>query len=239
MAKAKPRPKQKDAVPSSHRVVIPQEGLEIDLRDRWLAAFLAWLVPGLGHLYQRRTNKGLLFMICILGTFFFGMYLGRGKVVYASLPDQDWRWQYWCQAPAGLPALPALMQRELIKAGKAPMFGGWMVPPRPWSRDDAQEFTSEDLSGNQVVNPDELSKWHHDNPFYFELGTVYTMIAGLLNVLVIYDAAAGPLIILPDPRKKKRKRPENSDGEQGEPPDAAAGNTDSESRAERSLEQKG
>jgi hypothetical protein len=31
----------------------------------------------------------------------------------------------------------------------------------------------------------------------FEIGTVYTVIAGLLNVLVICDAYAGPLVLLP------------------------------------------
>ena len=39
----------------------------------------------------------------------------------------------------------------------------------------------------------ELAEWHKKYHSYFELGTVYTMIAGLLNVLVIFDAAAGPV----------------------------------------------
>src|SRR5690242_14086203 len=55
-----------------------QELRYIDLRDPWLAAFLAWLVPGLGHMYQRRWGKGGLFMTCILATFFYGLWLGGG-----------------------------------------------------------------------------------------------------------------------------------------------------------------
>ena len=47
--------------------------LEIDLKDPRLAAFLAWLVPGLGHFYQGRTAKGVLFFVCILGTFLYGL----------------------------------------------------------------------------------------------------------------------------------------------------------------------
>ena len=31
-------------------------------------------------------------------------------------------------------------------------------------------------------------------PHYFEFGTVYTMIAGLLNILAVYDACCGPVI---------------------------------------------
>jgi hypothetical protein len=41
-------------------------------------------------------------------------------------------------------------------------------------------------------NVDELAKWHKQYGTKFDMGTVYTMIAGLLNVLVIYDALAGP-----------------------------------------------
>ena len=58
---------------------------------------------------------------------------------------------------------------------------------------------------------DDLSAWHLDYHSYFELGTLYTMIAGLLNVLVIYDAYAGPVIVVPEdsdkppPRGKKKK----------------------------------
>ena len=61
--------------------------VEIDLKDPRLAAFLAWLVPGLGHIYQGRTGKGVLFFVCIVGTFFYGMYIGGGRVVYASTAD--------------------------------------------------------------------------------------------------------------------------------------------------------
>ena len=93
---------------------------EIDLKDPRLAAFLAWLVPGLGHIYQGRTGKGVLFFVCILGTFFYGLYIGQGRVVYASTENLlsrrflNERWQYVCQLGVGLPALPALVQRYRV-----------------------------------------------------------------------------------------------------------------------------
>jgi hypothetical protein len=34
--------------------------LEIELKELWIAALLAWLLPGAGHVYQGRTGKGLL-----------------------------------------------------------------------------------------------------------------------------------------------------------------------------------
>ena len=41
----------------------------------------------------------------------------------------------------------------------------------------------------------------------FEIGTVFTVIAGLLNILAIYDAYGGPLIIVPPDDKKKQLAP--------------------------------
>src|SRR5437870_7556008 len=117
-----------------------EQALEIDLRDPALAAILAWLIPGAGHLYQRRTGKGLLFMICILGTYFFGLALGEGKVVYASWNQVDRRWQYPLQLGAGLPALPAIVQSMIVRRGNEPRMGGVMAPPR---------------------SADELSYWHN------------------------------------------------------------------------------
>lgn len=152
---------------------------KLKLKDPVFAAFLAWLLPGAGHLYQGRTAKGLLFMICILTTFFFGMWLGDGRVVYASWRPNDVRLPYLCQVAVGLPALPALVQAQRVRSGKAPLFGGRMAPPH----------LPDDLN-----RTDELAEWHRTLYRYFELGTVYTMIAGLLNVLVIFDALDGPAL---------------------------------------------
>ncbi len=193
--------------------------LVVDLKDPWLAAFLAWLVPGLGHLYQGRTGKGLLFFVCIVGTFVYGLYIGEGRVVYASTPSILTRWQYLCQVGVGLPAMPALVQRIRFEQGKGPLplLGETMYPP-----DMRRAYNSPDRSGNQVTSPNELAMWHHDLDDRFEMGTVYTVIAGLLNVLAIYDAWGGPVVILPPEKKKKRKNCESDDDDDDadEPPAA-------------------
>jgi hypothetical protein len=64
----------------------------------------------------------------------------------------------------------------------------------------------------QPVQPsqrDELATWHETYHYRFELGTVFTMIAGLLNILAIYDAGAGPVFVGPDEESKKRPPDEN------------------------------
>ncbi|HZZ72111.1 MAG TPA: DUF6677 family protein [Pirellulales bacterium] len=159
----------------------PREEIAINLRDPYLAAFLAWLIPGAGHLYQRRFGKGGLFMICILSTFFYGLFLGGGKVVYASMRENDQRLAYFCQIGVGLPALPALVQAYRAKNNLSPLpllDPPIMVPPK--------------MAGNQ----DELAEWNRDPNLKFDLGTLFTMVAGLLNVLAIFDAFGGPVYLV-------------------------------------------
>jgi hypothetical protein len=220
----------------------------IDLRDRWLAAFLAWLIPGAGHLYQRRYGKGLLFMVCILSTFYYGIFLGSSNVVYASFRkagEQDYlqddaRYAYLCQVGMGLPAVPAMIQARRMGGTnpKPPLWDGFMAPPvligqrvhNSWAErlkeisaeegiGDFQEEHFKELGANYkryIPNrpsedgPDsgkanELSMWHLHYGSMFDLGTVFTMIAGLLNVLVIFDAWGGPLVPEQKPEEKRKQ----------------------------------
>jgi hypothetical protein len=233
--------------PTRSIAVVPSaqgEPIEIDLRDPWVAAFLAWLVPGLGHMYQRRWGKGGLFMTCILATFFYGLWLGGGRVVYASFREGDSHYAYLCQVGVGLPALPAVVQS--IRTGgptpRAPLFDGLMAPPlmpgqivpRAWVESQHEQYpnnpifaTDGQMPGGQTdfrffisydgpylrlrpdIDLDQLGQWHRSMGTYFDLGTVFTMIAGLLNILVIFDAWGGPAVpIGKEEEDKKSKEPE-------------------------------
>jgi hypothetical protein len=193
----------------------PDGEISIDLKDNVLAAFLAWLVPGLGHLYQGRLFKAALFFLMIMGLFVFGLYLGSGegvgwaRDVYFSwredrdpngyVRDEDKRLFYLAQVGVGLPALPAVVQAIRVHNGKPPLFDVFMAPPR--------------LDTDQVHQPSQpslsdLNKCLHR---YFDLGTVYTVIAGLLNVLAIYDAWGGPVILVAEEEESE------PDGEQKDP----------------------
>jgi hypothetical protein len=173
------------------------DGIEIDLRDPFVAGILAWIWPGAGHLYQRRYAKGALFMVCILGTFFFGLVLGEGKVVYASqFRDSSKR----IEGVSGyLSAMPAVAQALVAKRGGQPMFGGWMASPE---------------------NPEELNRWNKEMGTRYDLALLYTIIAGLLNWLAIYDAAAGPAFSEPTEKEKKDgKSKEDKDGKTKDKPE--------------------
>ena len=58
------------------------------------------------------------------------------------------------------------------------LWNGFMAPPQP----------THDLNTR-----DALSDWNLRLNSAFEMGTLYTVIAGLLNILAIYDAFSGPM----------------------------------------------
>lgn len=182
--------------------LIEVDNIEIDLRNRHLAAFLAWLVPGAGHFYQKRHAKGTLFVLCVLSIWFLGFSLGGWNVVYASWVPNDRRWHYFLQAGVGAAALPALVQGERMRratdprtgrtrASYEPLWHGFMAPPdRPVEEGEA----------------DEIAAWYARRGSGYEMGTWFTMIAGLLNFLIIYDAYGGPLAV-PISGKQKETAP--------------------------------
>ncbi|MEO1498833.1 MAG: DUF6677 family protein [Planctomycetota bacterium] len=185
----------------------------IELKNAGKAALLAWLVPGLGHLYQGRVAKGVIFCVSITSLFVFGFILGSAKVTYAAtvdvLPSPKTfvmeRWPFPCQAGIGAVAIPCLVERARYRSGaQEGLVGGAFFPPRTGIRaTTGAEITSVDNAGNTVKHPNELAKWQYDGGYYFELGTIYTVVAGLLNLLVVYDAGMGPLVQLPTGKPKQ------------------------------------
>lgn len=152
---------------------------ELDLRNPVVAVVLAWLIPGAGHFYQGRRLKGWLYLICILGTYVTGLWMGGGHVVYASWTREDRRWQFALQAGVGLPVLPAIVQNRRVMANQPPLLAPVLAPPI------------------QPVIPgdkDELAAWHYEYNWRYDVGTLYTIIAGLLNFMVMFDAASGPAV---------------------------------------------
>jgi hypothetical protein len=163
----------------------------VDLRNPLWAAFLALLWPGLGHLYQRRFPKAVLLMVCILGTYFYGWWLGGFRTTYMAIdPPAARNYGFLAQMWVGLPAWPAIIQ----SGKRAPLGKDFMRPP---------EFRSSIWDGDN-----DLAIWYRQDSGRLEMGFVLTMIAGLLNVLAIFDAAAGPFGAAPATEKEKKKEGE-------------------------------
>ena len=166
-----------------------------------LGGLLSYLVPGLGQIVQGRVGKGVLFLVCLYGLFFYGMYLGDWQNVYVPQSSPavardsrntlgrmlDWfidRARFLGQAGIGAAAWPAIIQ-HLSAPGDPAFADGEVGEPRR---------KGHPLLGNFMRLPDEeeTNRLLRDSDKKPDLGWMYTVIAGVLNILVIYDAFAGP-----------------------------------------------
>jgi len=212
------------------------EPVHVNLKDQYWATFLAWLVPGAGHIYQGRYAKGLLFMVCILSTFLAGLGLGRGRCVYATDSTGKLNYYYIGQAGVGLPALPAVVQSIKTAGGNDPFFELCERFPadsasklRFHKIDRTKEGESEaDIPRSETLkdglmappagpiypdDPDTLGMWHFDYKHMFEMGVLYTFVAGLLNLLAVYDAFCGPAIVTAAQKQELEKRKKKKKGQ--------------------------
>jgi hypothetical protein len=197
--------------------ISPDDGSAIDLKNPFLAAGLSWLVPGLGQLYQGRRLKGGLFMASLVGALVFGLWLGAGRVVYASWRPGEPRLAFIGQSGIGAVAIPAVLQSlRLHGPAKEPYFAsvffapplkpGQLVGPAYAARLARAEpgFGADgffDRPPFRQCQRDQLSAWQKRLGRRFEIGTLYTVLAGMLNVLVVLDAFSGPL---PTPARDER-----------------------------------
>lgn len=198
----------------SENAAAKEEVQTIDLKNRYLALLLAWLIPGLGHLYQGRTAKAVFFGVPILLLLILGI---RAGTYYPTLPNGEqgpprWASCVYCdfpsdagrgiqklaagrlyfipQAACGIAAIPACLQTSRFNSGKPLLFNGAFAPP---TRANLGTVYTASVTNPQLKNPTfddlvlTLGGW-------FDLGTIYVAVAGLLNILAMFDAFAGPVI---------------------------------------------
>ncbi len=288
---------------------LPQRRRRWEEKNPLIAGVLAYLIPGAGHLYQGRWFKGLIYFVCILGTFFGGMKLGEGAVVY-HLPNNRFgiSLNYLAQVCVGMPALPAIYQAKRAKDGanqpvrelnsplvapfagqlvtygpgqetivgelagvvdlhtsfsgsfpettgvfrgtldgkevELPLSGGLMME-RPISagfqrplecmvarKSDQHPHESQALHGTiprhltdaycAPPDPDKIKDLHGRLGKFYDLAIAFTMIAGLLNVLAVWDAVEGPAYGFGDEEVPEESPPGEATANPGTPekPDA-------------------
>ena len=182
-----------------------------------IAALLSYLIPGLGQVYQGRIGKGILFFFCIYALFFIGVYLGSGTVYIKHgedtetytvssnvyLPDT-----YEQNNPFNLPRLAANLYNRPQFAGQ--FWVGMAAWPAVWQyvNYDRRQEHGDPLLGNFERTPSEaaLNAVHTSGDKLLELAWVFTVVAGVLNVMVIYDALAGPAFLPTDTEEDKATR---------------------------------
>jgi hypothetical protein len=152
-----------------------------------LAGLLSYLVPGLGQIYQGRYAKGILFLVCLYGLFFYGLSLGNWQNVYL-------------QPPADPNARPARDQRLIqVVLDRARFLGQVWIGVAAWPAFVQYNSYNPQVPAHPVLGKfermptdEEMNNFLRDHDKLPDLGWVYTVIAGVLNILVIYDAFAGP-----------------------------------------------
>ena len=164
----------------------------LDLKNPVWAGFLSWLVPGWGQIYQRRTAKGILFFFCVVPTFLVGCYFGSdsevgiARNVYYSWRPGNRRIEFIAQACLGMAAIPAGLQAVQLNSGQQPPLGKFMAPPK------LDRFEKTGVAPTQT---DIVTRLH----YCYDFGTILTVIAGLMNLLVIFDAVDGPVVYRKEP----------------------------------------
>lgn len=68
---------------------MPPANPRIGTLDRPIAGVLAWLFPGVGHLFLGQRAKGLVLLIAITTLYLLGVLIGGLDVIDAN---EDWLW---------------------------------------------------------------------------------------------------------------------------------------------------
>lgn len=136
-----------------------------------IAGLLAWLLPGLGHLYLGRRFKGIAYFVIINGLFLSGWAMSKGEAM--SLYEEDGhRYAFLAEVGAGGPTIASLAYTH------------WEDLENRWQQDWLLESMRSRLKATD--DPDYVASLP-----WIDAGLLYCMVAGLLNLLIVYEAATG------------------------------------------------
>lgn len=144
--------------PSGHAQQAKAAPLEPE-RLEPVAALLAMVFPGAGHIFLGEAKRGVLLMIGVLGLFFGGVFIG-GIDVIDSKEDRIW---FVGQAFIG----PLTFAADYYHQNKIKVSG---------------------RSGPRSALPDENPRNEKSLGKMNEIGTLYVTIGGMLNLIIILDA---------------------------------------------------
>lgn len=158
-------------------------------------AILSYLVPGLGQICQGRIGKGLLFFFCINGLFYYGMALGQWSNVYLPRAKS----QPQMKMIPLIPPIPNCISYRLQFVGQFWVgISAWPAIYQYHYYDEEEDPPADPTFGKYQRTPleTELNLLQSRSDRAWDLGWVYTVIAGVLNIMVIYDALAGPVLFI-------------------------------------------
>lgn len=148
------------------------------------AAVAGWLIPGLGHLILGQRRRGIILAVTITSLWLAGLLIGGISVIdrhdRGEPPDDNQSlrsssWWYWGQAMIA----PSILI-ERIRDGMASAHAkklGYVNEPNPRGR----------LTPGTPGDPDSTPPYEPSFGRVAEQGTLYTALAGMLNLLAIID----------------------------------------------------
>jgi hypothetical protein len=187
----------------------------------YVAVVLAWAVPGLGHMLIGQKARGLVFMVGIHGLFALGLLLAG---IRAINPPEQAIWTY-TQYLTGWPMIVAdkVEKKSRVELGDraapagSPQYKGTLgelfdqqVPPaNPESKEDQEKRAA--LARAFIQAHPSFAV----DPKVLDLGAVYCGIAGMLNLLVMFDVLLRITGSTREEAGKTRKPAENPTAEGG------------------------
>lgn len=161
----------------------------------FVAGLLAWLVPGMGHVYLGRVKRGVILFITITATFWAGVAVG-GVMTVDSRYD---RWWFYAQSLTGAHGLIGWYRQEKVYEDVGRELKIDQIAPAAGGRPDSDQMRIDSKlqeKGIVLANPSE------------GVARPYSGIAGLLNLLCIFDAGIlGVMGCCGEPRRDEKNPP--------------------------------
>ena len=168
-----------------------------------LAGVLAWVVPGAGHVYLGRTFRGVVICIAINALFWGGMAVG-GVFTVDPVGEPWWFAAQMCNGASGVAGWcrQDSQRQEVVDKdlGKE---------PRPIDRGRTGERQRWDKAFNIALDKRDL------HPVYPAsiVARAYTGVAGMLNIMCVFDAVMLGLLGRFGEPPPEEEQPETAEGD--------------------------
>lgn len=152
-----------------------------------IAGFLAWLVPGMGHIYLGYRGRGLVLLATITATFWTGVAIGG---VRNTIDPKQRRLWFVAQMGTAGNTLAGYLLHKVVEEG---------APSK-------NQVPSRNQFGHSQRTQPSLKAAPPGNWVSADVGVHYTGVAGLLNLLIILDALGRAELTSDEGQRKKRPK---------------------------------
>ncbi len=154
-----------------------------------LALILAWIVPGLGHIYLGKYLRGAVIFLAIGATFWAAV--GMGGVMTVDYQNQ--RWWFAAQMLTGVHGIVGWERQRRVYEGLSQELG----PPPEMTSSTRANWA---LRTDKALAREEIALVAPTST----IALAYAGVAGLLNIMCIFDATLlGLMGVRGEPRRRK------------------------------------